>query len=182
MSRVPSLMATDRRLVAGKQRAAVRRHLCPRRARTDTNQSRIVGGRGRDTVPAGVRMVGEHRPVEKPARLVRRTDCCSVDRSPSATSRSRSNAFARCRRVSRGWIGSVRYTFESIGLDGGVRYARYDPDEQAAGGRLQEGSLMIGYRSMAVPVRGLVQYTYRGEEGAAAIQNDSVDAMAQVTF
>ena len=41
---------------------------------------------------------------------------------------------------------------------------------------------MVGYRLKDFPARILVQYTLRAEEAAAQVNNDSVDALAQVTF
>lgn len=81
-----------------------------------------------------------------------------------------------------GIVGSARYLFEPLGLEAGVRYARYEPSNAQTNDQLQDVAAMVGYRVKGSPARILVQYTLRIEEANASVANDSVDALAQITF
>ncbi|MBI3183134.1 MAG: hypothetical protein HYZ28_13430 [Myxococcales bacterium] len=82
-----------------------------------------------------------------------------------------------------GLMGSVAYLHQRTGLEGGVRFAFYEPSSVEPDDNLTELSLMLGFRCRKAPIRFLVQYTLRGEEPAVAIgYNNSIDAMAQVSW
>ncbi|MHB8874385.1 MAG: porin [Myxococcaceae bacterium] len=80
-----------------------------------------------------------------------------------------------------GLMGQVHYRHTS-GVEGGVRFASYDPSSIVPTDRVMEGAAMVGYRLSEVPLRVLAQYTLRLEEPSVSISNDSVDVMAQVTW
>ncbi|MGA9524107.1 MAG: hypothetical protein WBV82_21785 [Myxococcaceae bacterium] len=81
-----------------------------------------------------------------------------------------------------GAVVQARYHFESIGLEAGARFAYLEPNDRQPFDQLTETSAMVGYRVKNFPARLVLQYTLRGEESGVAIGNDSLDALAQVTF
>lgn len=81
-----------------------------------------------------------------------------------------------------GLVGSVGYVHGSTGFEGGVRYANYDPSNVQAHDRLYEIAIMLGRRITWIPSRVIVQYTIRGEEPAVSIDNNSLDALFQISY
>lgn len=81
-----------------------------------------------------------------------------------------------------GAMGQLHYLHARTGLEGGVRYAYFEPSSTEPNDRLTELSAMVGYRLPSFPLRVLLQYTMRGEEPGVAIANDGIDALAQVTW
>lgn len=81
-----------------------------------------------------------------------------------------------------GAVMSAKYYYEPLGIEAGTRFAWYEPSDAQPDDIRNELTAMVGYRLREFPARILVQYTMRGEEAGAEIANDSVDALAQVTF
>jgi hypothetical protein len=99
--------------------------------------------------------------------VVRQTD-------PEAAGLSNENAL--------GLAGWIRYAHAGTGLEAGVRAAYYEPSNVQPDDQLTELTAMIGFKPKDVPLRMLVQYTLRGEEAAATVSNNSIDAMLQVSW
>lgn len=81
-----------------------------------------------------------------------------------------------------GAVGSLHWYHEGSGLELGARYAYYEPSTAQVDDVVNEISGMVGFRLSAVPLRAVLQYTYRGEEPAVALENHSVDLMVQATW
>lgn len=81
-----------------------------------------------------------------------------------------------------GYTLSLRYVHEATRLEGGVRYARYDPSSVQPYDAVGELAAMVGYRMKHLPVRALLQYTLRSEEPPLEVPNNSLDVMAQLTW
>jgi hypothetical protein len=83
---------------------------------------------------------------------------------------------------SLGAMGQVQYLAPRTGLEAGVRFAYLEPSDRQTLDATTELSVVVGYRPQRVPARLLLQYTVRGEEAGAALDNNSIEAMAQVVF
>jgi hypothetical protein len=83
---------------------------------------------------------------------------------------------------SMGLYAQLLYVFESIGLEAAVRFSWLEPSTAQLGDRAWDYTAMLAYHFKKVPLRVLAQYTHREEEPVAAIGNDSIDAMVQVTW
>ena len=81
-----------------------------------------------------------------------------------------------------GLMGQVHYLHQASGIEGGARFATYEPSNVVPDDRLSELAVMVGYRVKQVPLRFLAQLTLRGEEKSVEVANDSVDVMAQVSW
>ncbi|MFZ5468300.1 MAG: porin [Myxococcota bacterium] len=79
-----------------------------------------------------------------------------------------------------GLVGSLRYVYHR--LEGGVRYAQYEPSSAEPSDRLTELAVMIGYRAKKLPMRLIAQYTLRGEESPVQVNNNSIDGLLQVSW
>jgi hypothetical protein len=81
-----------------------------------------------------------------------------------------------------GVMAELHYLHPTAGFELGARFALLDPSNVIPHSRLSEIAGMIGYRLKKVPLRLVLQYTLRGEEPAVSVANDSLDAMAQVSW
>ncbi|MBX5483502.1 MAG: hypothetical protein IRZ16_16900 [Myxococcaceae bacterium] len=81
-----------------------------------------------------------------------------------------------------GIVAQAKYVYEPVGIEAGVRFDRLEPSDVQTNDMLTEIIGMVGYRVKGFPARILAQYTHRIEEPGASIDNDSVDALAQITF
>ncbi len=81
-----------------------------------------------------------------------------------------------------GWLAQAHYLHKESGLEGGVRFASYEPSSVVPDDRVMEGAAMVAYTLKSAPLRLLLQYTLRLEEAAVAVSNDSVDVMGQVSW
>lgn len=86
------------------------------------------------------------------------------------------------RESALGLVGWARYLHRRSGLEGGIRLAHLEPSSVVPEDRLTEISAMAGYRVKGFPLRVVLQYTLRVEEPAVSIDNNSLDALAQVSW
>lgn len=80
-----------------------------------------------------------------------------------------------------GLVGWGHYRFLER-FEAGVRVAWYEPSNLVSADGQTEVAAMVGYRAKKVPLRFIAQYTVRAEELSAAVNNNSVDGLLQVTF
>jgi hypothetical protein len=81
-----------------------------------------------------------------------------------------------------GAVASVAYVNRPTGIEAGIRYAFLEPSDLQAGDQLMEAAAMVGYRATFFPGRVILQYTLRMEEQARTVNNNSLDAMIQLSF
>lgn len=81
-----------------------------------------------------------------------------------------------------GVVGQVLYWHQPWGIEGGVRFAWYEPSVADVKDQVTEIAAMLGYRFTRLPLRIALQYTHRGEEAGVSYPNDALDLMAQVTW
>jgi hypothetical protein len=75
-----------------------------------------------------------------------------------------------------GVLGQARYVHELTGLEVGARFAWYEPSTVQVANQAIELTAMLGWRPVRLPLRLVLQYTHRAEEGRG-YANDSLDCM-----
>jgi len=84
--------------------------------------------------------------------------------------------------MAMGMFAQAQYVLSSIGLEAAIRFSWLEPGTADFQNRTWDYAALIGYRFRWVPLRVILQYTHRDEEQGVALDNDSVDFMAQATW
>ncbi len=84
--------------------------------------------------------------------------------------------------MAMGTYAQAQYVLSSVGLEAGLRFSWVEPSTAQFQDRAWDYTAFLGYRFRWVPLRIILQYTHRDEEQGVAIDNDSIDFMAQATW
>lgn len=81
-----------------------------------------------------------------------------------------------------GYMATLQYLHASSGFETAVRYTDFDPSSVDPFDRTSDISAMVGYRMKSVPMRWVLQYDVRMEHNTQQLNNNSIEAMAHVSW